>query len=222
MALADDPAVEAVALAVDLVHELDGDQSYPLAMLDTAERTDKPLAVLSNLASAIDPELARQLRAQGVAVLEGTRSGLLALRHLLDHQRGALAPFGQQAAGASAADPGRRIRGAALLASGRASGAPLLRLLADYGIAVPQARPVSDVASALAAAEQIGYPVVLKTDEPEIQHKSDVGGVLLGIGDAGQLAAGYADLAGRLGPRRAGLADRPGRRGARARRRDRP
>ena len=31
LALAEDPAVEAVALAVDLVHELDGDPSYPLA-----------------------------------------------------------------------------------------------------------------------------------------------------------------------------------------------
>ncbi len=221
MALADDPAVEAVALAVDLVHELDGDQSYPLAMLDTAERTGKPLAVLSNLASAIDPELARQLRAQGVAVLEGTRSGLLALRHLLDHGRRAPAPFGphgtaaepvapvrrfpvpfgQQAAGAAPADHHRRARGVELLASGQASGAPLLSLLSDYGIAVTQSLPASDVAGALAAAEQIGYPVVLKTDEPQIQHKSDVGGVLLGIGDAGQLAAGYADLAGRLGPR---------------------
>ena len=39
LALAEDPAVEAVALAVDLVHELDGDDSYPLAMLDVAERT---------------------------------------------------------------------------------------------------------------------------------------------------------------------------------------
>ena len=41
--------------------------------------------MLSNLGSAIDPELAGQLREHGVPVLEGTRTGLLALRHLLDH-----------------------------------------------------------------------------------------------------------------------------------------
>ena len=41
LALAEDPAVEAVALAVDLVHELDGDDSYPLALLDVAERSAK-------------------------------------------------------------------------------------------------------------------------------------------------------------------------------------
>jgi acetate---CoA ligase (ADP-forming) len=199
-ALAADPAVAALALAIDLVHELDGDQSYPLAMLDVAERTDKPLAVLSNLGSAIDPELARLLRAQGVPVLEGTRSGLVALRHLLDHGRSS----GAATAGAAARPavrPDRQARAAALLASGEAAGAPLLELLAEYGIGVAQTRPAADAEGALAAAADIGYPVVLKTAEPHIQHKSDVGGVVLGIGDRGRLAAAYADLAGRLGPR---------------------
>ena len=129
LALAADPAVQAVALAVDLVHELDGDQSYPLAMLDVAERTDKPLAVLSNLSSAIDPDVARQLRAAGVPVLEGTRSGLLALRHLLDYARhGELDGSGtDEPRGDGGIRPDRQARGAALLASGQASGAAAAR-----------------------------------------------------------------------------------------------
>lgn len=213
-ALADDPAVAAVALAVDLVHELDGDHSYPLALLDVAERTDKPLAVLSNVSSAIDLDVASQLRGQGIPVLEGTRSGLLALQHLLDHARlGACARSTGDAGPGRLSDslsngsdaPGtncdRRRRGAALLASGGATGAPLLGLLAEYGIAVARTMPVADGAAALAAARSIGYPVVLKTDEPAIGHKSDVGGVLVGIAGSAQLTAGYADLAARLGPR---------------------
>jgi acyl-CoA synthetase (NDP forming) len=203
-ALADDPRVAAVALAVDLVYELDGDRSYPLALLDAAQRTDKPLAVLAGLPSAIDPQVAGELRQQGIPVLEGTRTGLLALRHLLRHAERA-GPSGERAGQAGAAPQGvdlaRQRRARELLASGRASGAPLLRMLAEYGIAVAAATPASDAEGALAAAESIGYPVVLKTDEPAIAHKSDVGGVLLGIGDPAELAAGYADLAGRLGPR---------------------
>jgi acetate---CoA ligase (ADP-forming) len=200
--LADDPAVAAVALAVDLVEELDDDRSYPLALLDAACRTDKPLAILSNLASAIDPQTASHLRDQGIPVLEGTRSGLLALRHLLRHTQ----RHTQRAArGAgpvpTAADPGRQRRARALLGSGQASGAPLFALLGEYGIDAVAAEAASDVAGALAAAESIRYPVVLKTDEPAIAHKSDVGGVLLGIADPAALAAGYADLAARLGPR---------------------
>jgi acyl-CoA synthetase (NDP forming) len=196
-ALAGDPAVAAVALAVDLVPELDGDQSYPLALLDTAARTDVPLAVLASLPSAIDPDAAGRLRAAGIPVLEGTRTGLLALRHLLDQT-------GRPTAGPTrppALDIERQRRGRDLLASGQAGGAALLGLLAEYGLSVARAEAAADAAGALAAAASIGYPVVLKTDEPGIAHKSDAGGVLLGIADPAGLAAGYADLAARLGPR---------------------
>jgi acetate---CoA ligase (ADP-forming) len=202
VALAEDPAVAAAALAVDLVPELDGDESYPLAARDAAERTGKPLAVLSNLSSAIDAAWASRLRSVGIPVLEGTRSGLLALRHLLDHPR-LMQAVAARAACAGAAlrsvVPDRRARAAALLANGESDGAVLLGLLAEYGIPVPRAVLVADLDGALSAAADIGYPVVVKTASPGVAHKSDVGGVLTGIADAGQLAAGYADLAGRLG-----------------------
>ena len=42
--------------------------------------------------------------------------------------------------------------------------------------------------------------MVLKTDQPGVAHKSDAGGVLLGLGTDAELAAAYADLAARLGP----------------------
>ena len=53
----------------------------------------------------------------------------------------------------------------------------------------------------LAAAESIGYPVVLKTADPAVTHKSDVGGVVLGLRGPAELARAYADLSARLGPR---------------------
>ncbi len=62
-------------------------------------------------------------------------------------------------------------------------------------------RTASTAGAALAAAAEIGYPVVLKTGEPGVAHKSDAGGVLLGVGDQAVLAAGYAGLAARFGPR---------------------
>ena len=194
-ALADDPAVAAVALAVDLVHEFDGDRSYPLAVADAARRTSKPMVVLSNLPAAIDLDVAAQLRAGGVPVLEGTRTGLLALGHLLSHGTVTSPPP------APAIDRARRARWTRALAAGQPRGAALAELLRDYGIGVARTRAARSEQEALAAAAEIGYPVVLKTDEPGIAHKSDVGGVVLGLADAAALTAAYQDLAERLGRR---------------------
>jgi acyl-CoA synthetase (NDP forming) len=207
--LADDPAVRAVALAVDLVHEFDGDDSYPAAAAETARRTSKPVVVLSNVPAAIDPDTAAGLRASGIPVLEGTRSGLLALKHLLDHDFPAHGPGHGAGLGppSPAAVPdvvpnrARQERWTRLIAAGKAHGEQLGELLRDYGIAAARTRAADSRPGALAAAADIGYPVALKTDEPGIVHKSDVGGVVLGIRDPDALRAAYQDLAERLGRR---------------------
>jgi acyl-CoA synthetase (NDP forming) len=208
-AMADDPAVRAVALAVDLVHEFDGDDSYPAAAAETARRTSKPVVVLSNVPAAIDPDTAAGLRASGIPVLEGTRSGLLALKHLLDHDFPAHGPGHGAGLGppSPAAVPdvvpnrARQERWTRLIAAGKVHGEQLGELLRDYGIAVARTRAADSRAGALAAAADIGYPVALKTNEPGIVHKSDVGGVVLGIRDPDELRAAYQDLAERLGRR---------------------
>jgi acyl-CoA synthetase (NDP forming) len=208
-AMAADPSVAAVALAVDLVEEYDGDESYPRAVLAAASATDKPVVVLSNLGSAVDGVAASRIRAGGVPVLEGTRTGLSALSHLLG--------FGTASGGRTLPDPAslpvdrsRRTRWRERLTGPALGGAESLSLLAEYGIPVVPSRSVSSAADAVAAAGALGYPVVVKTDEPSIAHKSDVGGVLLGIADGAAVAAAYEDLARRLGPRVLVAATAPG------------
>jgi acyl-CoA synthetase (NDP forming) len=188
-ALADDPAVAAVALAVDLVPEFDGDESYPEAVLTAAAGTAKPVAVLAGLPSAVDQAAAARLRAAGVPVLEGTRTGLLALRHLLDHTERPVPP--------PAREPSRRPRNDHL----PTGGPELFSLLREYGIPAVRTAAAASRKAALAAADEIGYPVVVKTDEPGIAHKSDVGGVRLGLAGPAAAGAAYDDLAARLGPR---------------------
>ena len=188
-ALADDPAVAAVALAVDLVPEFDGDESYPQAVLTAAAGTAKPVAVLAGLPSAVDQAAAARLRAAGVPVLEGTRTGLLALRHLLDHTGRPSPPPVRAPARAPWKDP---------LPAG---GPELFGLLREYGIPAVRTEAAASRDAALAAAGAIGYPVVVKTDEPGIAHKSDVGGVRLALAGPAEAGAAYDDLAARLGPR---------------------
>lgn len=195
-AMAGDPSVSAVALAVDLVEEYDGDTSYPDAVLDAHATTDVPVVVLSNLASAVDLDWAARLRAAGVPVLEGTRSGLVALRHLL-----ALAGR-RPAPGDTTVDTTRQRRWHAQLLDDRPlAGATSFALLADYGIATVAAQPAGDEDALADVARRIGYPVVLKTDEPGIAHKTEVGGVVTGLRDERAARIAYRDLAARLGPR---------------------
>jgi acetate---CoA ligase (ADP-forming) len=198
-ALADDPNVGAVALAVDLVPEYDGDDSYRTALLAAAGKTDKPISVLASIPAAIDQEAAATLRAGGVPVLESTRTGLLALRHLLARATLSKAdPFTSQTG--SPADSARRSRWQDALAAGPRPAADLFAMLRDYGVPAVAARSAATVHEALAAAAELGYPVALKTDAPGIAHKSDAGGVRLGIANPAELAAAYQDLSARLGP----------------------
>jgi succinyl-CoA synthetase beta subunit len=81
------------------------------------------------------------------------------------------------------------------------SGATALELLADYGLSVVASRGATNEDDAVAAAAAIGYPIVVKTDEPSISHKSDVRGVLLGLTDEAAVRTAYRDLSRRLGPR---------------------
>ena len=63
-----------------------------------------------------------------------------------------------------------------------------------------ESRPASTADEAVAAAEAVGFPAVLKTAAPSLLHKSDVGGVRLGLVDDAGVRAAYDDVAGRLGP----------------------
>ncbi|MGA9866512.1 MAG: acetate--CoA ligase family protein [Acetobacteraceae bacterium] len=65
------------------------------------------------------------------------------------------------------------------------------RLLAAAGIASAPEEACGDAAQAVAAAERFGFPVVMKIVSPDILHKSEIGGVLLDVGDAGAVRKGF-------------------------------
>lgn len=67
-------------------------------------------------------------------------------------------------------------------------------LLALYAIPSPTERKALDADSAARAASQIGYPVALKLVSPEVQHKSDVGGVALGLKTPDEVAAAFEKI----------------------------
>ncbi|HEV8680298.1 MAG TPA: bifunctional acetate--CoA ligase family protein/GNAT family N-acetyltransferase, partial [Stellaceae bacterium] len=72
-------------------------------------------------------------------------------------------------------------------------------VLAAYRIPLPAALQAADPEEAAAAATAIGFPVALKIRSPDISHKSDVGGIALGLGDAAAVREAAAMLIERVG-----------------------
>jgi len=86
----------------------------------------------------------------------------------------------------------RRILDAAK-AAGRASlTAPEGKLVCDaYGIAVPKEGVATSAAEASRIAEGMGFPVVMKIVSPDILHKTEAGGVVVGVKSAADAASAY-------------------------------
>jgi acyl-CoA synthetase (NDP forming) len=69
-------------------------------------------------------------------------------------------------------------------------------LLAQAGFPVTRETMVQTADEAVAAATAIGFPVALKVQSPDLMHKTDAGGLALGLGDATDVRQAFARLAG--------------------------
>lgn len=67
-------------------------------------------------------------------------------------------------------------------------------ILQAYGITIPQSVVAPTADEAVAACEKIGYPVVMKIASPDILHKSDVGGIIVGVKSADEARSAFATL----------------------------
>ncbi len=74
-----------------------------------------------------------------------------------------------------------------------------LQMLSEFGVQTTSPQAAADEDAVLQAAKNCAYPVVLKTAKPGLLHKSDQGGVVIGILDEDQLRQMYSLMRGRLG-----------------------
>jgi acyl-CoA synthetase (NDP forming) len=68
------------------------------------------------------------------------------------------------------------------------------QLLAAWGVGSAREHRANSAGAAVAAAEQLGFPVALKVDSPDILHKTEAGVVRLNLGDAAQVRTAYAEI----------------------------
>lgn len=194
-AVANDPGV---AMGLFLSDPRDGygyAERYTQAVIDAAARTEKPLAMVTHYSMTDERELAQRLQAAGVPLIRGTRNALRAVRHVMGYRDWAARP---PAPPPALPDAGRW---ADRLAQGaRLSEHDGLAMLGDFAITAPRLRDGATRAQIETAMGDLRLPVVLKTAEDHA-HKSDVGGVVLGLSSVEAVTAAYTDMAARLGPR---------------------
>lgn len=151
------------------------------ALCDARAATDKPFAV----AWVAAPEHAvAALHAAGIPVL---RSGDAALDGLV-----ALVQAAQPGRGTTASDEGATV--ALPAGAGPLATAAVARLLEAAGVHLARALHAETADAAVAAAEQLGYPVALKIDSPDIPHKTEAAGVRLNLADAVAVRAAHAQV----------------------------
>ena len=132
------------------------------------------------------------LTAHGINVLGGLTLGITVLGHALRwlENRGRVRPAPILATPILAA-PARPVLACAVPASGPWSEAQARRLLAAGGVPVVPGELAGSAEEAAAIAGKVGLPVALKICSAQITHKSDIGGVVLGLSSAAEVRAGY-------------------------------
>lgn len=194
-ALASDPQISLVAVAQDCSPGLSklGAGNYrriAQTVAAVAGRLDKPVAFFNPTAGGLHPHVVEPFEGTGVAVLQGTRASLMAIRRLFEYTH-ALQAAHRKPAEAQTPDPAWRER----LAGGAAfTEREAKQFLAAAGIPVTRESLARTEQEAVAAAGAVGFPVVLKVESAAIAHKTEVGGVRIGLADAAAVASAYREI----------------------------
>lgn len=192
-----DERIAAVVFAIIQTEETTAAAKFPQVIEAVARlRPAKPVLFAGlDEGAAVPPHYIEQLRALGIPYFPSPDRALRALAHVTQWAGRELAVAGAAATVSIALAP----QGGVI---------PEYRskdILAALDIPVPRGRLATRLDEALAAAEAIGFPVVLKAQSAQLSHKSDVGGVVLGLADADALAQGWERLHADIARHRPGL-----------------
>jgi acetyl-CoA synthetase len=190
--VAGDPAIDEVLVFYDQPQDLDGasEESWRAVrdgIIAGAARTDVPVLVSSTLPELLDDAAAWRFASNGIAPVAGLRTGVLcadALRRV--------------------PGDGARLRAIAVAAARAAADAKDAAWLSEHdskallragGVAVPDGRVVDEEDDAVAALASLGAPLALKLSSAAVQHKTELGGVELGLRSEDEVRLAYRRVA---------------------------
>jgi acetyltransferase len=178
------------------------------AVNELAARNSKPIAFVTMISHGLT-DYSRALRAKlpHLAFLQEIDKSLATARAITDYaERARAVPPSARVASTSPARGGGKRAVQLDRTLKRASGTTLSEieskaLLKAYGIAAPREALAKSEREAVVLAKKIGFPVVAKIVSAKLAHKSDAGGVVLGLESAADVRAAYKRLMGPVAKR---------------------
>ncbi len=159
---------------------VEGTEGDPALFLGVRDSTDKPVLAHNRMSQNVN-EVGRAFqKAAGIPFLQRLPEVARTLKSLGDHaairRRGAAAPF----------------------RSAGATGSPVESVLAGHGIVMPKSAVARTASEAGELAAEIGFPVAIKIVSPKAVHKTELGGVALGVTSAEDAVAAARGMEGRM------------------------
>ncbi len=163
------------------------------SLIKMVKTSDKP--ILCNLAGGTRIAAGEEILNQhGIPNYPSSERAVASLKALCDyssikvkeHTTPVTMPVNREAA--------QKIIDGAIANGRRTLGLESMGLLEAYGIPVVRSKMAGNLPEAIAACEEIGYPVVMKIISPDISHKTDVGGIKLNLVDAKDVEHAYLTM----------------------------
>ncbi len=187
-----DPGYAGYVIPMVFAHPSSSVARAPM-VVEAARRTDRPIAIVWMNEWLEGPGTAIFDADAKVSMFRSADRCLAAFRAWFDWHEAGIPPAAARRSDPGAAAAARRI----IAEAGARGGGPLSesaskRVLAAYGIAVPGEELAADPAAAAAAALRVGFPVAVKVSSPDIAHKTEAGGIRLGLRSAAEVEAAAA------------------------------
>jgi acetate---CoA ligase (ADP-forming) len=165
------------------------------AAIKAKEKTGKPTLLFSTISAGFEQKVVDELRQHDIPYLQGTAETLRAIEAFEQYATFRNTATGKEKAGCPSPATLETWRKRLLNKKGKALDELEARqLLADYGIQGPKEKAAQTVEEAVKIAKEIGFPVVLKILSPDILHKTEIGGVKVGLKSAEEVRTAYAEV----------------------------
>ena len=197
-----DSSVGALALLQDAQISLNpyGLESYKEVIGiygELGKQAAKPVVVVSPTSEALHERIVAVLSEAGIPLLRGLHAGLVGIRNLGIGEIGKAGRWGRVHSqsrpcyNSAAVD----LRQELCRVSGALPPELCVRILEAYGLPFVRSVMVKGAREAMDRAHEVGFPMAVKIASPDILHRSDVGGVMLGIGSRPELENAIARIA---------------------------